>query len=238
MAAVEKDGKWYVKKKDGSLGTRGYSSQSKALNVQRTARKNVTGKGGKKKTSSTKSKGKSNKSKGSKGSSGGGKTTNSNKWTHGKIMKLHALGAAAGDRVLAYMETEDDTYLWGLTEDYAGFHATTGEPRLDHLVRGYAPTAIHKIENKIFQAAGIKQPTTNPKTVKAALKLIVYHGSGGGRAYMARDSARRAHQEYVRSEFGVDLTQWGTKAFKPMRYIKEKLIPYIIVSKILPHVNI
>lgn len=232
MAAQEKGGKWYVVKKDGTLGTRGYSSKTKALNAQRTARKNVTGKGSKSKSKSKP------KSKSKSKSKGGGHTTNNHKWTHGKIMKLHALGGAAVDRTLGYMETDNENFLYGLTHDYGGFDVRTGEPKLGNLVRGYGPTVVHKVENRIFQAAGIRQPTTNPKTVKAALKLIVYHGSGVGRAYAARDNGRIAHQEYFRSEYGFDLSKWGKDSFKPMRYVKEKLIPYVLVSKILPHVNI
>jgi len=52
MTAKKKGEKWYVVKKDGKLGSRGYSTQKNALNAQRTARANAAKRSGKSKKTS------------------------------------------------------------------------------------------------------------------------------------------------------------------------------------------
>lgn len=86
-----KDGKWYVRKKNGSLGTRGYSTKQKALNAQSRAR--ALGKGMKPGSSAKK---KSPKSSGKPSNpSGGAKTSKTAKiglWFR-KLRTLFNFGA-------------------------------------------------------------------------------------------------------------------------------------------------
>lgn len=60
MTAKKKGEKWYVIRKDGSLGSRGYSTQKNALTAQRTARANAAKRSGKPKPRSKSSTSSSN----------------------------------------------------------------------------------------------------------------------------------------------------------------------------------
>jgi len=145
MTAQKKGEKWYVKRKDGTLGTRGYATQQKALNAQRNARALGKGKGSRKSSKGS--------SKGST-SAGGGSTSVTRyvkeKW--GTLWRkfrtmLNVSAPALNPYHYAYRGMSGEWKMQKLISNYTSYNLGSGTVDFNAAVPTYQGIAVSMIND-------------------------------------------------------------------------------------------
>lgn len=219
--------KWFVVKKDGSLGKRGYTTQSNALAAQKRGKSFTKGsptKGGARKAAHV------------------GSTHAQKKMTVGKALDLYSIGGPALNYGLkAYYEggaAKDNALAWAASV-YSGYDYNTGTFEAKKLVAGYGGAINRAIEKKGFKMLRIRGPRSTIKTPGDILDYMTYFGATAMEVYQNKDNPVIANQKAFEIQNGIDLS--STSPYNPTRMLSDKIVPYVAqkyIRKVLRRANI
>ncbi len=230
--AVRKSGsKFFPVKKNGTLWKTGFSSQAKAeaaIRQNKARLSKLTGKSG--------------------GGGGGGRkpagnpspasnSSNSKGMTHGKFMKGFSFAGAGIDVGLKISEGLDvESATIQAVRDYSGVDIQAGTFEPERLAKGWGGPVFNKVENFIFKGAGVSPPSLKRKGIRSKVQLGVYHAAAIANA-SGGNTPREKFLRFYRSHYGVDLTKEKMDALDYSKPIVEKVIPYILVTKLMQFIK-
>lgn len=216
MAARKVGDKWFVIKKDGSLGKRGFATQKNALAAQSRGR---SFKGGKKSAGR----------RVAQRAPAAARSSSPKKMTVSKVNDLYALGGAGVFDAANYMGHGDQSkFIDDVVSSYTGFRPSDGQLDLPMLVRGYGGGINRVIEKKALKALGIRGPPSKIKTAGHALDLISYYGKTARDIYIHRDNPALAAAAASKNLNGIDPRYPGWASYQPKDKLVNSVGPYIV----------
>lgn len=211
---------FYVIRKDGSQGKRGFSTKAAAEKAQAKgralAKRMGFGGGG-------------SKSKGNPGPGATGPVPGKSKrLTVGKALDIASLAGPGAYFAAKYaVDKDEDAIKKSLPRAYVGIDIMSGNVMPKELIKGYGGAVNRAIEKKLFKLFRVRGPVTKMKTISDVVDYATYFGNAGMQAYERRGNVPDAIRHGYRALYGVDLEGEGTAAYDPQEMITKKWVPYI-----------
>lgn len=158
--------------------------------------------------------------------------------TLGKMNKAIALIGPIGNNALRLAEGDGDqnNLAQRISRDQTGFDFTDGTFDANRLVRGYGGAVFNKIERWIFRGAGVPFPSVRRKGMGSKIGAGIYYANSIGKAAAGTTNSQR-FRGYYHAQYGVKLSESGMDALDYSEPIVKKIIPYVIVNKIIQWVK-
>jgi len=160
--------------------------------------------------------------------------------TVGRLNDYFAIGGPAAYQAALYMQDGNVGHLISsIPKMYTSYNPATGVVDPGQLVRGYGGIVTRKVlEKNVLKFAGVRPPPTKVRNWKDLVRLGAYYGKTAVEVWENKDNPSEAIRQAYRTQNGIALNRSGMAAIQPFDMLTEKLLPYIVVSKILPMIKV
>jgi len=153
--------------------------------------------------------------------------------TMGKVNKLVAVsGGAIEASLLSMNEGNFDNLPRRVVRTYSGIDIRDGSVDITRAAKGVGGPVFNKLERAIFKGLNVPAPSVRRKGIKSKIGVAVYYGASVANAMGGSDNLEK-FRRYYHSQYGVDMRQDGMACLDYSKPIVEKIIPYIVVNKVM-----